>query len=74
MYVRPRFRRQGLAELLMDTLERHARAATADWLYLDTKDDLLPAIRFYERRGFERCPRYNDNPQATIFMRKRVEQ
>jgi len=28
------------------------------------------AIRFYERHGFERCERYNENPQATLFMRK----
>jgi GNAT superfamily N-acetyltransferase len=41
-------------------------------LYLDTKDDLDPAIRFYQRHGYKRCGRYNNNPQATIFMRKRL--
>jgi hypothetical protein len=26
----------------------------------------------YQRRGYEQCSRYNDNPQATVFMRKRL--
>jgi len=30
------------------------------------------AARFYEKKGFERCERYNDNPQAAIFMRKTI--
>jgi hypothetical protein len=30
------------------------------------------AIRLYDQLGYERCDRYNDNPQATIFMRKRL--
>jgi hypothetical protein len=30
----------------------------------------LPAIQFYHRHGYEDCERYNDNPQATIFMCK----
>ena len=41
-------------------------------VYLDTKDDLVGAIKLYDRLGYERCARYNDNPQATIFMRKRL--
>jgi hypothetical protein len=41
-------------------------------LYLDTKDDLDNAIRFYLRHGYKCCGRYNRNPQATMFMRKRL--
>ena len=52
------------------SVEADARERGFTELYLDTKDDLLEAIRFYERRGYERVPRYNDNPQATIFMRR----
>jgi GNAT superfamily N-acetyltransferase len=71
LYVRPAHRRQGLAERLLNALEEFAvKTAGYEWLYLDTKDDLLTAIRFYELRGYERCERYNTNPQATIFMRK----
>jgi GNAT superfamily N-acetyltransferase len=69
LYVRPAARGGGIAGALLDALEGYA-AGFYRGLYLDTKDDLLPAIRFYERRGYARIPRYNDNPQATIFMRR----
>ena len=70
LYVRPSHRGRGTAAALMDALEGGARSAGFDTAFLDTKDDLHDAIRFYERRGYERIPRYNDNPQATIFMRR----
>ena len=72
LYVADRYRRRGLAEALMQALETHAAEAGHDAIYLDTKDDLVGAIKLYERLGYERCERYNDNPQATIFMRKRL--
>ncbi len=71
LYVKQAYRRQGLAERLLNALEEFAaKTAGYEWLYLDTKDDLVTAIRFYELRGYKRCERYNSNPQATIFMRK----
>jgi ribosomal protein S18 acetylase RimI-like enzyme len=71
LYVRPAYRQQGLAEGLLQVLEEFAaKTARYEWLYLDSKDDLVTAIRFYERHGYERCDRYNANPQATVFMRK----
>jgi GNAT superfamily N-acetyltransferase len=72
LYVRPDFRRQGLADALLEAVESFARERKIDWIYLDTKDDLKAAIAFYQRHGYESCPRYNDNPQATIFMRKAI--
>lgn len=72
LYVKPSLRRLGLAELLMAALERHATEAGYRAVYLDTKDDLVGAIKLYDRLGYEPCARYNDNPQATIFMRKRL--
>ena len=70
LYVRPAFRRLGLANLLMQAAEEHALRSGLEWIYLDTKDDLTAAIAFYRRRGYQPCPRYNDNPQATVFLRK----
>ena len=72
LYVRPAFRALGLAHALMQAAESHARSEGIQWLYLDTKDDLHAAIRFYLSTGYQPCPRYNDNPQATIFLRKRL--
>jgi GNAT superfamily N-acetyltransferase len=56
--------------MLLDAMEGFARAEGIAWIYLDTYDDLKTAIALYERRGYARCERYNDNPQATLFMRK----
>jgi GNAT superfamily N-acetyltransferase len=71
LYVKPAYRRQGLAEGLLQAVEEFAvKVGCFDWLYLDSKDDLIDAIRFYERHGYKRCDRYNENPQATVFMRK----
>ena len=70
LYVRPAHRGSGVAVALMDALEAFAVREGYRFVYLDTFDDLAGAVRFYERRGYERIPRYNDNPQATIFMRR----
>jgi GNAT superfamily N-acetyltransferase len=72
LYVRASHRKRGLADRLLRTLEQHAIQVGYEWLYLDSKDDLESAIRFYKRHGYECCDRYNRNPQATIFMRKQL--
>lgn len=72
LYVKPSARGCGIADLLLDALEKHAHSLGMRWMYLDTHDGLKAAIALYERRGYERCERYNDNPQATVFMRKRL--
>ncbi len=73
LYVRPGYRGRGVARLLLRTLEEFARKQGIAWLYLDTKDDLTDAIAFYRRHGYKPCARYNENPQATMFMRKRLQ-
>jgi GNAT superfamily N-acetyltransferase len=72
MYVREIFRGQGIAQKLLEAAERFARDAGYDWIYLDTTNQMRAAARLYERNGYEQCGRYNDNPQATIFMRKKL--
>lgn len=70
LYVRPEYRGRHIADGLLEALESYAREAGYRTLYLDTKDDLVTAIRFYHGQGYEDCERYNENPQATIFMKK----
>jgi GNAT superfamily N-acetyltransferase len=72
LYVRGEYRGQGIAVALHTALEIYARKFGYQWLYLDTADNMTSAIRFYEQQGYERCARYNQNPQATIFMRKEL--
>jgi ribosomal protein S18 acetylase RimI-like enzyme len=70
LYVRPAFRGSQIAGALMDALESYAHEAGYDWVYLDTRAEFEGAIKFYDRRGYERVPRYNDNPEAAVFMRR----
>ena len=72
LYVKPSARGRGIANELLDAQEMYARNEGLEWIYLDSYDDLKAAIALYEKRGYERCERYNDNPQATVFMRKKI--
>jgi len=72
LYVRPAFRGNGIAKALLDRLETFAVSRGLMWIYLDSKNDLHAAIRLYRQRGYRSCKRYNDNPQATLFLRKKI--
>jgi GNAT superfamily N-acetyltransferase len=72
LYVQPVHREHGIAKVLLTAVEQFARAAAYDWLYLDSAPGMDAAVRFYERNGYKPCPRYNDNPQANIHLRKRI--
>jgi GNAT superfamily N-acetyltransferase len=72
LFVVPELRGHGLASLLMDAVESAARAAGAHWMYLDSAVEFAAAIALYRRRGYHDCPRYNDNAQATVFLRKEL--
>lgn len=72
LYVRPAFRRGGVADALMEALESFVKAAGLGWVYLDTNDAFRASVALYRRRGYEACARYNENPQATLFFRKRI--
>ena len=74
LYVAPEARGRGIAKLLMDSIENSASAASLRWIYLDSKDNFQTAIALYRHRGYEICERFNDNPEATIFLRKRLQQ
>jgi GNAT superfamily N-acetyltransferase len=71
LYVVPEYRGHGLASRLMDSVEDLA-SRNADWLYLDTGAEFTAAQSLYRARGYDACQRYNDNPQAVFFYRKRV--
>jgi len=72
MYVQPVHRRHGIAKALLAALESFAAASGYDWLYLDSAPGMDTAINFYKRHGYTPCDRYNDNPQANIFLRKQL--
>ena len=79
MYVRPQFRRRGVARAILGRLEDVARGHGVRRLALETGDVLHAAIRFYEQAGFARCApfgAYSRMPPASIersvFLEKQV--
>jgi GNAT superfamily N-acetyltransferase len=72
LYVQPAFRGRGIAAALYASLENYAAESAYQWLYLDTAANMNAAQRFYATLGYELCERYNDNPQASLFMRKQL--
>ncbi len=58
LYVRPQYRKQGIAEALLEALEEYAALHGYSSLYLDTKEDLTAAIRFYKSHGYQPCKPY----------------
>jgi len=72
MYVQPAHRERGIAKMLLTALEQFAAKVGYEWLYLDSAPGMDTAIRFYQRNGYEPCPRYNDNPQANIYLRRKI--
>ncbi len=72
LYVQPAARGHRIAVKLLDAQEDFARSSGLRWIYLDSYDDLEVAIALYRKRGYVSCEGYNDNPQATVFLRKNI--
>jgi GNAT superfamily N-acetyltransferase len=70
LFVRPNGRGKGWGRVILDELERHARDAGAAELVLDTHHSLEAAGGLYARSGFTAIEPYNDNPNATVWLRK----
>ena len=69
-FVRPAFRRRGLARLLAERLIDEARARGYHTMRLDTADTMLPAQCLYEALGFRPTQPYYEGP-AEIMARAR---
>jgi GNAT superfamily N-acetyltransferase len=72
MWVDGPWRGAGLGLRLLRHLEGLARALGHTVVRLDTNETLADAIAMYERAGYARIDRYNDNPYATHFFEKRL--
>jgi ribosomal protein S18 acetylase RimI-like enzyme len=74
MYVRPQFRGLGYGRLLVDHLADYARANGVGLLRLETGIHQAPAIRLYERMGFQRIGPFGDYEEdpLSLFYEKRI--
>jgi GNAT superfamily N-acetyltransferase len=72
MWVDGEWRGAGLGSRLLCHLEGIAGDLGHRLVRLDTNETLRGAIAMYERSGYARIERYNDNPYATHFYEKRL--
>jgi ribosomal protein S18 acetylase RimI-like enzyme len=73
MWVAPGSRGRGYAGILLRFLEGIVRDAGRSTVVLDTNSVLTEAIALYERHGYERVERYNDNPYAQLWFAKSLD-
>ncbi|MFI2104878.1 GNAT family N-acetyltransferase [Isoptericola sp. NPDC019693] len=72
MWVHPGWRGAGLGSRLLRHLEGVSRDLGHGEVRLDTNGSLTEAVAMYERAGYRRVTRYNDNPYAEHFFAKRL--
>ena len=73
LYVRNKYRKEGIGSLLVDKIISDAKKAGYTYLKLDTLPFLTEAISIYEKKGFERIEKYNDSPMAGgIYMQLKL--
>lgn len=70
MWVHRDWRGAGLGSRMLRHLEDEARRLGHHRVHLDTNGSLVEAIAMYERAGYSRVERYNDNPYAQAFFVK----
>jgi DNA-binding MarR family transcriptional regulator/GNAT superfamily N-acetyltransferase len=70
MWVDPAWRGAGLGSRLLRHLEDVARVRGCGVVRLDTNGTLDEAIAMYDRAGYRRIERYNDNSYAELFFEK----
>lgn len=70
MWVDGDWRGAGLGARMLRDLEDRAVALGHHTVRLDTNSALTEAIALYDRSGYRRIERYNDNPHAEVFFEK----
>jgi GNAT superfamily N-acetyltransferase len=72
LYLRDAARGRGWGKQLLAELEARAAQLGARELVLDTNVSLAAAGSLYRASGFDEIEPYNDNPNATLWFRKRL--
>ena len=73
MYVKPAYRRKGIAEELLKKALEFATKAGYHKVVLDTLDTMTPAMNLYMKKGFEKVPAYYHNPEpGAVYFEKEL--
>jgi ribosomal protein S18 acetylase RimI-like enzyme len=74
LWMRPAARGSGLGRALLVELESRAAQLGATEIVLDTNERLEAAQSLYRSSGYVDVEPYNDNPNATHWFRKELEE
>ncbi len=72
-YVIPDARGLGISKQIITTLEQWAKELGYSRCILETKSDMVPAIKLYEKCGYQRIPNYDqyiDVSSSVCFQKK----
>jgi GNAT superfamily N-acetyltransferase len=73
LFLRPRYRGQGLAKRLLEAVIDRATAMQYEWLYADTLPSMKEALRLYAGVGFEPAEAYSNTPTpGAIYLKLRL--
>ena len=74
VYLAEEQRRRGIGDRLMAAAEDAARASSAARVLLEVRVDNAPALRLYEKRGYQLVARkpayYSDGEDAYVMLRE----
>lgn len=73
MAIAPAVQGRGVGGLLLDTVIEHAREQGVRHIFLEVREDNVPALALYRRRGFEQISirhRYYPDAMAAVVMRR----
>lgn len=73
LYLLEQYHKKGLGYQLLKTAILKARQDGYKEMYLDTLSSSTKAISLYEKMGFVRTERYNDNYAADVFMVLKID-
>lgn len=73
MWVVPIARGLGIGRATLESLESHAVELGCHTVRLDSMRALRSAVALYRSRGYEEIPDYNSNPNADIWMQRRID-
>jgi GNAT superfamily N-acetyltransferase len=73
LFLRARYRGQGLAKRLLGAVIEQATAMQYEWIYADTLPSMKEALRLYIGVGFESAEAYSNAPTpGAIYLKLRL--
>lgn len=76
--VHPEFRKQGLAERMLENIIKHCELNKISKITLEVRKSNINAIKLYEKNAFkvvgERKNYYSDNNETAILMTRKTEE